>query len=107
MVSRRALFGIGLCGWPRLLKGRARPFEVGDLVRIVALPSDCRRQWKNREMNEHAALLRDCLGGLYRVVYIGEDGRPELDVTTTAIARNPRLVGCEISIEPECIALVA
>jgi hypothetical protein len=58
-------------------------------------------------MNEHAALLRDCLGGVYRVVCIGEDGRPELDVAAIAIARNPCLVGCEISIEPECIALVA
>jgi len=106
MISRRAFFGIGLCVWPRFLSGRSQEYKVGNLVKIVALPSYCHRQSKNREFNRHIVLLRDCLGGIYRVTYIGEDGRPELDVTRTAIARNPTLIGCEIAIEPECIVLV-
>jgi len=107
MISRRMLFGLGLCGWPGLPARPERKYGVGDLVRIVALPSECRTQWKNCKMNEYVALLRDCLGSTYRVVYVGEDGRPELDVAMTAIARNPRLLGCKISVEPECVALVA
>jgi hypothetical protein len=107
MVSRRALLGIGLCGLPMMLRGRARRYEAGDLVKLVALPSHCRQRWKNPDMNWHAALVRDCLGGTYRVTYVGEDGRPSLDVTTTAIARNPGLIGCEVSVEPGCVVLVA
>jgi len=106
MVSRRALFGIGLCGLPMMLRGRARRYEAGDLVKLVALPSHCRQRWKNPDMNWHAALVRDCLGGTYRVTCVGEDGRPSLDVTTTAIARNPGLIGCEVSVEPGCVVLV-
>ena len=59
-------------------------------------------------MNRHAAVVRDCLGGTYRVIYVGEDGRPELDVYRTAAAYiDPGSVGFSISIEPECVVLVS
>jgi len=92
---------------PQLLRERAPHYEAGDLVRLVALPSYCRQQWTQPDMNLHVAVLRDCLGGTYRVSYVGEDGRPELDVLRIAIARTPGLIGCEIAVEPEWVAPVA
>jgi len=74
-------------------------------VKIVALPGYCHREWENIELNRHVAMLRRCFGGTYRVVYVGEDRRPELDVFTTAHADGA--VGCTISIEPQCVVLVA
>lgn len=84
----------------------APEFAVGDLVRLVALPAVCHQEWKNVEMNRHVALLQDCVGGTYRVICVGDDGRPELDVGTVAIAHDPRLIGGSVSVEQECVVLV-
>ena len=93
MISRRAFFGIGFCGRPALAGGFARQCKPGDLVRIVALRRyrEAWEQCKNTDLKRSAALLRRCLGGTYRVVYVGDDGRLELDVFETAKALDERL----------------
>jgi hypothetical protein len=50
-------------------------FRVGDLVQIVALPwyTDAWGGSKNRDCRKHARVLRQCLGGRYPVVYVGDD----------------------------------
>lgn len=109
MITRRTLFGVGLCAWPARPKAHIQQFEPGDLVRIVALP-DYYQIWessKNTDLKWHGTLLRRCLAGKYRVIGVGDDGCLELDVFRTASVLNRSLVGCEISIEPECVALVA
>jgi hypothetical protein len=85
----------------------APQYAVGDLVRLVAVPAVWRQPWKNEEVNQYFSMIQDCVGGTYRVIYVGEDGRPELDVGTTAIAHDPRLTGFSVSVEPECVVLVA
>ena len=109
MISRRALFGLGLSVWPVLSQTRTRQYESGDLVKVVALPAYCRR-WdycENTRLRRHAALLQTCLGTTYRVITIGEDGRPELDVSRTGSILDPTLTGCSISIERDCVELFA
>lgn len=109
MISRRALTRNVLCNWPALLRGGAKPYEPGDLVKIVAVPDYC-QEWKNSKstaLRRHAELLQRCVRRAYRVICVGEDGRPELDVFRTAALLDPDLRGCAISVEAECVSLVA
>jgi hypothetical protein len=95
-MDRRNLLALAVS--PLLPLPRRSGFKVGDWVRIVALPSYT-AAWsasRNHDLQRHAWVLRRCLGGRYPVVYVGDDGRPELDVSRD-------IVGYSISLDLECV----
>ena len=101
-MDRRTLLAMALAPmFPRLKQVR---FKIGDWVRIVALPSYTVAfgSSKERDLRRHAWILRRCLGRRYQIVYIGNDGRPELDVSR-AISTAMGALSYSISIEPECV----
>lgn len=79
----------------------ARSFCVGDLVRVAAIPA--RSPLRNTDFLRHLENLDLCLGKTCRVIFVGEDGRPELDVVEHVRHSNPSLAGCSISFEPNCL----
>ena len=87
---------------PRLQQTR---YEIGDWVRIVALPSytDSWAASNNLDCQRHARVLRRCLGRRFQVFYVGADGRPEFDVGED-IATAVGSTGYSISIDLECVA---
>lgn len=96
-MDRRTLLALAVS--PLLPLPNRTGFKVGDWIRIVALPSYTAAwgaSW-SRDCQEHAQVLRRCLGGRYQVVYVGDDGGPELDVSRDVVA------GHSISIDPECV----
>jgi hypothetical protein len=97
--------GFSICASRTLRDERARQYRVGDLVEVVALPDYAFQHHNNADLKRHAALLRHCLGKRFPIVYIGDDGRPELDVSAVA-APLMGCIGCEISIEAQCISIV-
>jgi hypothetical protein len=51
---------------------------------------------KSQDLRRVAEVYRGFLGGRYPVVYVGDGGRPQLDVITD-------VVGYSISLDPECV----
>jgi hypothetical protein len=86
---------------------RRANFEIGDWVQMVALPARTAMYASstNRDFRRVAWIYRRCLGRRYQIIYVGPDGRPELDVSRD-VAHAMGLVGCSISIEPECVVRV-
>jgi hypothetical protein len=79
------------------------------LVAVVTPPDYC-EVWENSEnvsLRRCAVLYRRCMGGTYRVVYVGEEESLELDVFKTARLLDRTLIGCEMAFKPECIEMVA
>jgi hypothetical protein len=122
-------FGVVFCGSPALARRDAQGCEPGDLVKVAALPDYCCawEKCENVALQCHAATLRRCLGRVFRVVSVGENGWPELEVSSDVSWHNlvytgeqgrPKVevfnslhrgeaVACAISIEPKCAELVA
>jgi hypothetical protein len=101
MLRRQAIVGLGVWALPHMLKAGILPqYHVGDLVEVLAIPPCAGYQGNNEDLRRHASLLRRCVGKRCRIIYIGEDGRTELDVTTEA---DPGVMSCSISLEKECI----
>jgi hypothetical protein len=105
MISRRVFVGFAGCA-PCLIRAAKQQYRIGDLVEIVALPDYAFRHHSNRAFALHVALLYRCLGKRFRIVYIGDDGRPELDVTSVA-APLAGCIGSSISIEAQCLEVVS
>jgi hypothetical protein len=101
-MGRRTL--VALAFLPLLPFRRRAQLKVGDWVRIVALPSYAApfASSTNRDLRRVAWLYRRWLGGRFPIIYIGDDGRPERDVSRD-VAAAVGLMGCCISIEPECV----
>jgi len=88
---------------PQLKRTR---YQVGDRVRLASLPSYT-AAWRSSKVpvcQKHARILDQCLGRLLQIIYIGDDGRPELEVSRD-IAHAMGSLGISISIEPECVIL--
>jgi hypothetical protein len=81
-------------------------YQVGDWVRMVSLPSYV-ATWRSNMVpvcQRHARVLEQCLGRRLQIIYIGDDGRPELGVSRD-IAHAMGSLGISISIEPGCVVL--
>jgi hypothetical protein len=105
MYTRRTILAFGICT-PLVRAKQVPKYRVGDWVVLASLPPLAYYEGKNQDLIRHAAILRACFKSQFQIVYVGEDGRPELDVTA-AVARGRNLVGCSISIEPEFLKAVA
>lgn len=84
-MNRRTLLAMALA--PMLPKLQQTRCKVGDWVRFVALPANT-EAWascKSQDLRRVADVYRRCLGGRFPVVYVGDDGRPELDVSTEVV----------------------
>ncbi len=104
MISRRVFVGLGSCA--SCFIPLAHQYRAGDLVEIVALPEYAFRHYRYRDMALHVAVLRRCLGKRFRIVNIGDDGRPELDVTAVE-APLTGCIGASMSIEARCLEPVS
>jgi hypothetical protein len=96
VMDRRTFLALAVS--PLLPLPKRSGFRVGDWVRMVALPSYTAAwgaSW-NRDLQRHARVLQRCFGRRYPVVYVGDDGRAELDVSRD-------VEGFSISLEPECV----
>jgi len=86
-------------------------YMVGDIVRVVKDRPAVRDAW-HRELAELNRRRRLCYGKTCRVLYVGDDGRPQLDVSEHVIPFVPidpvhgPLLGCGMSFEPDCLVLV-
>jgi len=102
MMDRRTLLALAVS--PLLPFRKRDKLKVGDWVQMVALPSATARYASstNRDFRRVAWIYRRCLGKRFQITYIGEDGRPELDVGREVAAALGAL-GWSISIEPECV----
>jgi hypothetical protein len=109
MFSRRLFLWLGASS-PVALSIRRTRYDVGDLVKLVRLPPMFPDA--HPDLTEINRLYRLCFGKTSRVIYIGEDGRPELDVSEHVVRSAPaspvtgKLLGCSLSFEPGCLALV-
>jgi hypothetical protein len=98
MVTRRRL--LSLCGFAVVLPFAPRGgIRVGNYARIIALTPD----WEPYGAG-HALKARLCVGKICRVIYIDENGRPELDVFEHIKCHFPRLTGASMSFDPNCVA---
>src|SRR5664279_262086 len=96
MFSRRNLLSLGASS-PIALSMRRNRFEVGDLVKLVRLPpmfpAVC------PDLVKVNRFYRLAFGKMSRVIYIGDyigdDGRPELDVSEHVIS-SPDLVSSNL-----------
>ena len=61
-------------------------YQVGDWVEVIALPPYAYVPCHTSDMQRHVATLRRRLRMRYWIVYIGTDGRPELDIIPDAAA---------------------
>jgi hypothetical protein len=102
MMDRRTLLALAVS--PLMPFRNRAELRVGDWVQMVALPPSTTRyaSSKNRDLRQLAWIYRRCLGGRFQITFIGDDGRPELDVGRE-VAPALGLLGCFISVEPECV----
>ena len=110
MFTRRRFFSLVASG-PIALSVLPCRFQVGDIVRVVKDRPAVRDAW-HPELVEFNRQRRLCYGKTCRVLYVGDDGRPELDVSEHVIpfvpvdpVHGPPL-GCVMAFEPDCLALV-
>jgi hypothetical protein len=110
MFTRRFFFGTGVLASLAWTKPN-RPFQPGDLVTVVTSPPQSSPSSDIARYYEH---WRASVGKTARVIYVDEHGSPELSIDEYVIGQqgivpgfdaNP-LIGCSISLEPECVALV-
>jgi hypothetical protein len=103
MMDRRTLLAIVLTPIFPVRLNRTR-FKIGDWVQVVTLPSNTASfgSAKNPDLRRVAWVYQQCLGGRYRIIYVGEDGRPEIEVDQN-IAAAVGALRYSISIEPECV----
>ncbi len=101
-MDRRTL--LALAASPLIPFRKRAKFKIGDGVQMVVLPSSTARYASstNRDFRRVAWIYRRCLGGRFQITYIGDDGRPELDVSRE-VAPAMGLLGCSILVEPECL----
>lgn len=110
MFSRRRFFSL-VAASPIALSMLPNRFKVGDLVRVVKNRPAVRDAW-HPELAELNRRRRLCYGKTCRVLYIGDDGRLQLDVSEHVIPSVPidpvhgPLLGCGMSFEPDCLVLV-
>ena len=102
MLTRRCLLGTGFAAV--ISSAHGSKYQAGDLVKVVCIPPQF--PTASRDLTEHWRRCRLCLGKICRVVYVDEAGRPELNVTEHVVPFVPGLIGCSISFEPDCLALV-
>ena len=102
-MDRRTLLAIVLTPIFRVRLNRTR-FKIGDWVQVVTLPSNTASfgSARNPDLRRVAWVYQQCFGGRYRVIYVGEDGRPEIEVDQN-IAAAVGALSYSISIEPECV----
>jgi hypothetical protein len=105
MLTRRFILGFGMLS-PLGIAVSDRRFHAGDFVKVVRIPS-----WAstNPMLAAHWRLCRNCMGKLCRVLSVGQDGRPEVDVSEYVAASVPqprKLSRCSISLEARCLVLV-
>jgi hypothetical protein len=109
MSSRRFFLWLGVCS-PIALSMRQNRYEVGDLVELVELPLIFPAV--RPDLAEINRRYRLCFGKTSRVIYIGDDGRPELDVSEHVAPMalpdpvSGKLLGYTMAFEPGCLALV-
>jgi len=103
MLDRRAVLGIALPSIFAVRLKRTR-FKIGDWVQVVALPSYAASLGAAKDLRRRRAawVCQQCLGGHFRVIYVGEDGRPEIEVSQN-IAAAAGASGYSLSMEPECL----
>src|ERR1700678_4189504 len=103
MMDRRTLLAIVLTPTFRVRPNRTR-FKIGDWVQLVTLPCDTAsyRAAKNPDLRKLARIYQRCLGGRFRIINVGEDGRPEIELDQNIDGSVGALRG-SISIEPECV----
>lgn len=101
-MDRRTL--LALAASPLMPFRKRAELKIGDWVQMVALPSATARYASstNPDFRRVAWIYRRCLGRRFQITYIGDDGRPELDVSPE-VAPVMGTLGCSISIEPECV----
>ena len=114
MIYRRDLIGFGLLA-PAAVQGltlssateETVTCEIGDAVRIVALPSAesmSASEIKNPDLERTRVLRRRCLGRVFRVVHVTEEDL-ELDVSRAAKTLNSSSIGCSMSFGRDCLTL--
>jgi hypothetical protein len=102
MLTRRSLLSTTLAAFTR--PAHQPSYRVGDLVKVLHLPPQV--PCANPDLAEDFYRRRLSLGKICRVIYVDEKGRAELDVGEHVVPFVPGLIGCSISFEPECLALV-
>jgi len=95
-MSRRSALGAAVFAALTYLGIHLRPrYQVGDLIRIVFGP---RRIWDSYpDMRNYYDLCEACVGRTLRVIYVGDDGRPEVNVPDDIA------VGWSISLERDWV----
>jgi hypothetical protein len=60
----------------------------------------------NLDLRKDARYRMLCLGKVCRVLYVGNDGRPQIDASEHVCPHTPGLLGCSLSFDPQCLTFV-